>query len=313
MFSAEDRGWSSNAAERTAHRVVLWMHERQQADPSGIPTAGHAAEDLGVPSREVVGVLNRLHERGLAIAPDSLGFDGASAALTDEGLALASSWRARNNPRERRIACRDAVLDWLDEQDESLPDALRIRQDNRSYYFGQQFTEDEVNAAVDHLASTGLVRGSATSSPVLVRPTVTAEGRTCVERYGSSVTAWQDRTAAATTSYTITGNQAVNFAANSPGATQTVTMDAHNRQQLLQVADALEQMLPALRLSDADANEAREVVSDLRDAVQAGADAGRLGRALETVKRLAVSGSGKAAGAALVLLVNEGGQALGLG
>jgi hypothetical protein len=314
MFSVEDRGWSANPADVTAHRVVLWMHNRQQADSGGIPTSGHAADDLGVPSREVVGVIERLHERGLAMAPASYSFDGANASLTDEGLSLASAWHiARDNPRARRVACRDAVLDWMDEQDESLPDALSIARDPRSFFFGRQFTENEINAAVDHLAALGLVRGSQTSSPVLVRPTVTPEGRTCVERYGSSVAAWEGRSASASTSYTFTGNQGLNFAANSPGAVQTVTMNTDNREQVLHVADALEQMTPALGLSDADTEAVRLVTEDLRDAAHGEADTGRLGRAFEKAKALAMKGSGQAAGAALVLLVNEAGAALGLG
>lgn len=295
------------------HRVVMEMYRLQDRDSSAVPSAGIVADELDLSAREVVHVADRMSREGLAIPTDSGSLEGANAALTDEGIALARTWQSRRGQvRHRRVACRDAVLDWLYEQNESLPDASAILEDQRSRFFGERFTEEEVNDAVDYLADAGLVSGLSSSAPMLLRPQVSHEGKICVERYNSSVTSWQDRGSGASTSFTFTGNNGLNFASNSQGASQTITMTTDARQQVLRVADALEEALPVLGLSEQDTDSAHQVSQELRNAIS-DQDKGRLARALDSAKSLAVSGTGKATGAGIALLVNEAARAVGLG
>ncbi len=204
---------------------------------------------------------------------------------------------------QRRVAVRDALLHWLYDQPKGTRDVTGFLSDWRSWFYGQQVTEPEVVEAQDSLYECGLITGKPNSSPVLILPRLTKDGEACVERFGSSVGAWQDRGTAGT-AINITGSHGVNVAANSPGADQSITLTTDVRRQLLLVADAFEQTLPCLGLSAADEDEARAEVEELRQEVaHESADQNQLAKLLHRVKSLAGKGTGVAASAGITLLV----------
>ncbi len=311
-----DRGWSDNSGVVLRHRLVAWLEQYHRENPGLIPTNSMVAEALAAPIEEVIEITNSLHAQGLANAPDRLVPSEGNAWLNSQGKAVAAEWQTRRNSRaQRRTACRDAALDWLYAQPKDIPDATGFLADVRSHYFGEQFTEDELVDAVEYLRNVGLVTGFDSSAPMLLRPRVTEDGMSCVERFDSSVAAWQDRDRGRveTTSYHFTGNQGLNFAQESPGAQQSVTISTDARRQVLQVADALEQTLPVLQLAPDDEREAVATVRELRDVVETPEDVGRAEKALRAAKRLAVSGAAQAAGAGIGVLAEETLRALGIG
>jgi hypothetical protein len=96
----------------------------------------------------------------------------------------------------------------------------------------------------------------------------------------------------------------VAVAVNSPGAVQTVSVTQDHRQQLIGLAAAFEQMLPVLGLSDAQLNEARTIIGDLRE-VDPEREPSRVTRLLQGAGNLAVAGAGNAAGTGIVALIQQ--------
>ena len=219
---------------------------------------------------------------------------------------------ARALRRERRAACRDALLEWLYEQPGQVPAVGPFLADTRAYFFGDRFTEDEANEALDHLGEVGLAKGiSAAWGGSLLRPEVTADGKICVERYDSNVGAWLAR-ATPGPSVTILHSHGVNIAVNSPGANQTVTITTDARQQMLQTADALAATLPVLGLDPEEMERARDIADRLRaEARQEYAEPRGVRALLEDVRTIAVAGSGSAAGVGIPL-VQDIAQSLGV-
>ncbi len=309
-----DRGWSADPAVVLRYRVVGWLADYQREQPGRIPSNGDVAEALGVDSGTVGLVTDLLASDGLCWVGS--GFRTVSLPVKPEsGLTgLASKWAAaRASRKERRTACRDALLDWLYEQTDEVADVTPFLTDVRAHFFGDQFTEAEANEAVTYLDEVGLATGvPVAESDSLLHPTVTADGKTCVERCDSSVGAWFAHTGSGTT-FSISNSQGVTIASNSPGATQTVTITTDARQQLLQTADALVATLPVLGLEPEDIERARDIEERLREeAEREESEPGRVRAVLKDLRTIAVSGSGSAAGAGLISLAQQIGRSLGL-
>jgi len=309
-----DRGWSADPSVVLRHRVVKWLAEQQREDPRKIKLNADVAEALAANVDDVVATVDLLGDEGLCQPEDSLNPASSSAILTPTGASLASSWAtARASRRQRVPACRDALLDWLYEQTDEVADVTPFLTDVRAHFFGDQFTEAEANEAVTYLGEVGLATGVTVAEiDSLLRPKVTADGKTCVERCDSSVGAWFARTGSGTT-FSISNSQGVTIASNSPGATQTVTITTDARQQMLQTADALLATLPVLGLDPEDVDRAHDVAERLRaEAEQEESEPGRLRAVLKDARTIAVSGTGSAAGVGIVALAQQIGQSLGL-
>lgn len=309
-----DRGWSADPSVVLRHRVVMWLAEQKYEQPSRINSNTDVAESLAVDVRDVAAAVDLLGADGLCLPGDGMDPVSSSARLTPAGASLAGTWAtSRRSLRQRRAACKDALLDWLYEQPGDLRDAGQFQADVRAYFYDDQFNEAEVSLALAHLQELGLVQGKRTAqSDRLLRPRVTSDGSTCVERYDSNVGAWLARAGSGTT-FSISHSQGVTIASNSPGATQTVTITTDARQQMLQTADALVATLPVLGLDPEDVDRAHEVADRLRsEAEQEESEPGRLRAVLKDAGTIAVSGTGSAAGVGIVALAQQIGQSLGL-
>lgn len=309
-----ERGWSADPAVVLRYRVVGWLADSHQQDPHHIPSNSDVAEALRVDSASVGRVTALLAHEGLCWVGS--GMSTASAPVTPEpGLnGLASKWAAaRASRKERRTACRDALLEWLYEQTDEVAGVSPFLTDVRAHFFGDQFTEAEANETITYLGKVGLATGVTVAEiDSLLRPEVTEDGKSCVERYDSSVGAWFARTGSGTT-FSISNSQGVTIASNSPGATQTVTITTDARQQMLQTADALVATLPVLGLDPEDEASAHDVAERLRtEAGQDESEPGRVRAVLKDARTIAVSGTGSAAGVGIVALAQQVAQSLGL-
>lgn len=109
-------------------------------------------------------------------------------------------------------------------------------------------------------------------------------------------------------------SQNANLAANSPDATQSMTINADNRKQIVAVADALERSLPILGLDEAVTSEAKVVAQHLRQiSAEPEPDRGRIMQLLDKASSVAISGAGSAIGAGIAALAKQALQGLGLG
>lgn len=309
-----ERGWSADAAVVLRYRVVGWLADYQRERPGHIPSNGDAAQALGVSSEDVGRVTESLASDSLCRIGPSLRTDSAPV-MPEPGLdGLASKWAtARISRRERRTACRDALLEWLYDKPGQVSDVSPFAADVRASFFGDNFEEQEINEALDHLVEVGLAKGIGVAwGGSVLRPELTAEGRTCAERYDGSVAKWLSRASSGTT-FAISNSQGVNIATNSPGASQTVTITTDARQQMLQTADALVATLPVLGLEPEDVERARDIAERLREEAERGeSEPGRVRALLKDLRTIAVSGTGSAAGVGLVSLAQQIGQSLSL-
>lgn len=309
-----ERGWSADPGVVLRYRVIGWLADYQREQPGCIPLNGDIAEALRVDSASVVLVTGLLASEDLCWV--GTGLRAASVPVKPEpGLnRLASKWAAaRASRKERRTACRDALLDWLYEQPGEVSDVNPFLADVRSAFFGDQFTEAEANEAITYLGKVGLATGVTVAEiDSLLGPEVTEDGKTCVERYDSNVGAWLARTGSGPT-FAISNSQGVTIASNSPGAAQTVTITTDARQQMHQTADALLAILPVLGLNQEDEARARDVAERLRlEAEQAQSEPGRVRGVLQDARTIAVAGTSAGAGAGIIALAQQIAQSLGL-
>ena len=304
-MATTERGWSSDSARVARYRVVARLNTGERGM---IPTCSMVAEALELPVPLVVRVVGALHAEGLAKDPGGLVPESGNAWLTGRGQAVADQWHAaQSSRRQRNIACRDALLDWLYEQPVAPPDASGFLDDQRGRYFGSSFSAEDAEGAMSYLIAEELVTAIQTAEALVLRPALTSTGGICVEQYESSAASMHSATArgsgAGTTTVTISGSTGVNVASNSPGAHQSLVLTTDARRQVLRVADAFEQVMPILELGEVQEQEAHAVIAELRRQGAEdgpGPESGRLRGALHQVRQLAVAGLSIAAGEVIV-------------
>lgn len=237
---------------------------------------------------------------------ETLGREGWSGVLTPAGIDFVNDVRQRRGDTVGRWrAARDAVLRWLYDRKvagEPSPVMTRDGLGGTARYYGHAFTDQELDDAAAWLEENGYLRGSGSWGGGVPRPSITASGEQVVES-GRSV---HDVTPATTVadapavSINVTGSSGVNVAANSPGATLSTNLTQDQRHQVVQLADALDQMRgQVLGLDPHNVEAAGEVAERLRAlAGEPAPDRGRLRAALDQTAEIAVSGTAKAAGGA---------------
>lgn len=252
---------------------------------------------------------------------EALGYGGWSCHLRSAGARFVEEVRhQRGDLMRRRMAARDALLHWLYECHASgnpRPVASDISKTGYGSFFGLAFNEQELNDAALWLLDFGFINGSKAWGPGVPRPAITPLGQQVAES-GRSVNDESSSTVAAdapgAVNITISDSQNVNLAANSSGATQSMTLNIDNRKQIVAVADALEQSLPLLGLDEAEASEAKVVARGLRQIIaEPEPDRGRIKQLLDKASSVAIAGAGSAIGAGIAALAQQAMQGLGLG
>lgn len=311
-------GYNLTAGWTTRLTLLDWIHDAcgGRADPVDLgPLFGD--KDAGE-QRNVAAGLEELERRGWLALHKTMDWDSWSGSLLPTGADFAEQVQQhRGDTVGRRRAARDAILQWLynaKAAGTASPVLTTTSLGSYGLYYGHPFTEQEVADAAVWLREQGYLRGSASSGGGIPRPTIAAVGEQVVED-GRSVNDRAPATAdVPAVAINVTGSQGVNIAANSPGATQSVTLTKDQRQQILTVADALQAMAPSLGLTPEHAAQAERDVVELREAAaDPTADPGRVRGVLEQVRDTAVSAAASGMGNALVALVDQTVRALGGG
>lgn len=313
--------WSARLA------LLDWLYDNGGRNPGTFIELGPLfdnldADDGGRDEQQAVAArLRDLESRGWVRLQETLGWGGWSGQLTQDGIDFVGEVRRqRGDTVGRRRAARDAVLRWLYDRKaagQANPVMNAGGLGGYASYYGHAFTEQELNDAAGWLKEKGYLRGTGSWNGGIPRPGITAEGEQIVES-GRPVHDVTPSTAAAdipALAINVTGSSGVNIAAYSPGAQQSMTLTQDQRHQVLQVAEALDQMRgQALGLNPRDAEVAGEVVAHLRELVdEPDPDRSHLRAALDQAAEVALSGTATAVGGALVALVQQATQALGLG
>lgn len=178
-------GWTKDGAQLIAWQVLVWLVQQ----PYGY--TGDTApfrEANGISEENLLPAMRQLLSEGFTEPPELMVADQTWADVTNAGHVEAQRIKTAWSDRSARaIACREAVLDWLYENEvgpnpSHYPVTSDFIGDTRAYFLGDPFTESEVGRAAGFLKTQGLVDGFDTAqSAGLVRSQITAEGIRRVE------------------------------------------------------------------------------------------------------------------------------------
>jgi hypothetical protein len=313
-----------NLPPSIVRRLVLldWIYDASDQKPGQMVSLMDLFNGQEKPGKDVTAAdLREAESEGHLTLHEALGYGGWSCHLTSAGAGFVEEIRhQRGDLTRRRMAARDALLHWLYDCNASgnpRPVTSDISKTAYGTYLGLDFNEQELIDAAVWLLDFGFIKGFTSWGSGVPRPAITPLGQSVAES-GRSVNEEASSTVAAdapgAVNITISDSSNVNLAASSPGATQSMTVTADNRNQIVVVADALEQSLPLLGLNEGAASEAKVVVRDLRQmSAEPEPDRGRIKQLLDRASSVAIAGTGSAIGAGIAALAQQALTGLGLG
>ena len=245
-------------------------------------------------------------------------YDGSLTALMHvsiQGQAAANGLLAeRSSGKGRRAALRTGLLDWLGDSANRTDTADYETAPGASLY-GSPFTKREILDETAFLLEKDLIKGTRAWGGDLLRPSLTADGRECVDRFDGDVNAWLSRLERGTVTHnqtTISNSPGAQSMSSSPGGQQTatVTISQDNRRQLLQIADQIAEQIAGLPAEVAPA--ATTGVEELRQAATVvDPDEGRVKAALSKIALGVAVAVGTDAGQNILGLVGQAAHSLG--
>lgn len=318
IFRAVDLTPGYGLPKPTVERLQIldWIFEQAGGEPM-TPVECHSLTEQGFSFEKLESHLQAFEHEGLVGAERSA--VSTAVYLLQPGLdSINFVHHKRADVPARRRALRESLLRWLYDQNAHGTEWAYIDQFMQStygFYYGEPFPERDVAQATNWLKENGYLRGQGSSWGGVARPGITAKGETVVESgvsvNDSAALASVPPPAAMTITNNISGGTN-NIANASPHAQQSMSITTDARQQMVQVADALDGLLDRLGLDAENFRVAQEASRDLRDESAAPApDHGRLRALLEKVKEVAVSGTGTALGSAIVALAEQAIAAIG--
>jgi hypothetical protein len=328
------RGHNLTPTVQAQLRLLDWIADNGGATPGVIVDLDplfQGQDDEGAWS--IARSLEALDDAGLIDLQEVFDWGGYCCGVCPAGARLIEELRtARGDLLGRRKAVREAFLTWLHDctlRDDAHPSVNSFKDSQYGTYYGHEFTDDEIDAAMKWLRDKRYITGTPVPSGALAGLSITTRGERVVES-GRSVNDHSPAAAIMSTApsspatanndFPVTSSPGATITANSPGAVQTVTvtLTEDNRRQVAAVADQLEALLRLngnpLGLDHEQTTRAEEAVAQLRDvAEQPAVEQGAVRRALEKAKEVAVSGTGTVLGQGVVALATQVLQALGLG
>jgi hypothetical protein len=314
------RGSNLPPAVQARLRLLDWIADNGGKSPGAIVDLAPLFEGQDQEGAQAVaGNLEALEADGLLRVQKTLGWAGWSADVLPPGLDLIEDVTARRGNRlRRRQVARDAFLRWLYDRTldgDEYPDIDDFSSSAHNTYYGEPFTEQEISSASQWLRDEGYLQGVVIASGEVYNPMITTKGQKAVESERSVNAEAQQPAPYSVTTVNVTGS-GNNVAAHSSNVSQTTTvqMTEDNSQQLLGLAEALQQLTGLLGLPEERSREAALLVESLRETAELDAAPGGDVRTLiDQVKEVAISGTGTAIGQTLVAAANSVLQALGLG
>lgn len=187
-------GWSNSQITANTLRVLRHLADYMTSHPGQAPGAADLAADLGIEVHQVSHAFDSLRERGLVQLAESLAPEATAAFLQPSGVEAAEAGRARReSTNTRRAACRAALLDWMDRDDDSFgPYVMEFLHDPRAWYYGEKFTEADVRRSAATLRDNGLMQSVDSAQEDFLRTKITEAGRDCLGRFNGDIGAWSD-------------------------------------------------------------------------------------------------------------------------
>lgn len=204
----------------------------------------------GRPRESVTSDLEALQERGWMWFERS-GAGIESVVLTQPGIDAAEDFMAlRTDPRRRVKEIRDAVLNWLYDEQLNGGNVFGISdflKSSKNHYLGEPYSEEELARATNWLVDEEYIDGMKTWGAELVRPTITTKGSKVIEAE-HSVNRALDAAGVTMNNVTITGSQAVNVAFQSSNVTQSNSMTQGQVEVVERILGSVRAMLNPLVL-----------------------------------------------------------------
>lgn len=242
-----------------------------------------------------------LRERGLIREGHRAGEYHVTAAGRAEVDAM--SERRRDRGLRRRL-CHNEFLRWIDSRNATEAAARVAREDYDVAVDLEPFTDQETEAAAEHLKRHGLIESISAAEADHILVWITDLGQECIDE-GGEVAAFvsKDTTALGSQIFNISGSG--NSVAAAIGANNEVTASLSSFAPKLaaEFAEAVRQAIPALNL---DAERVQALVAD----IQQRDDPNRAQRATAQLQTMLVSTTTGTLGQVLGLL---GASALGIG
>lgn len=302
-----ERGWTDSNSTLIRWRVMRAM-ARDVREGKQYTSGTAVATDLGIEPRQVADVFDRLaHERLATALPAALapGYT-EEAILASQGVAMVEGWESATGTTLLR-ACSQALLWWLD----SLPEGTRATTtgflaDVRASYYGEPYSRSIIANAVREQREAGAIHRGGSWQDGLLMAELTATGRLIISRHNGDVDEWSATRSSAGAVITVHGSTGVNIANHSPNSRQVAIANTGLNQQVAELADALEQVLPMLKMPPTTESDAKDLVTQLRNAAnEVGADPTRARQIVVATRDFLVGATSSAAGAALIALAEN--------
>lgn len=192
------------------------------------------------------------------------------ALLNNFGIRYVEEVReARADAVKRARACRNSLLRWIyDIGGEFVDPRGMLVADPPRLYFGEPFTESDVNAASKHLVDAGFMRADSTqANGATVIATLTARGSHCVEDFDGNVRAYMNRHDTPPVAFTQNFNGPFSGqAAQGQSVEQSQVQNGVPAESLAPIFDRLLQATREVPNAD-DRADLEEAIASLRQAV----------------------------------------------
>ncbi|MEV5308331.1 MULTISPECIES: hypothetical protein [Streptomyces] len=228
-------------------RLLLWLYDSVQQNPSHYVDVRVFARDEGLPEDDSDNMALQLEKLGLVKIARSLAGGLSDVFPTDDGLLEARLLLALRTDAVERFghAC-DVLLRWVlrvGGRQASVP-ALAFLQDPLCSFAGEPLTEAEVLSALDYLREHALVERVVTDAEVAVL--ITAQGTRCVLA-GGTVNDFLSRQPTGGDTYNITGSHG--FVAGSQQHVVQNNSFGLDASKLAEFAQQVRQFAPSLGIS----------------------------------------------------------------
>lgn len=308
-------GWSTSQTQVDATRILRGLLNSVEG-PQTTKTTQQVIDELGLTDADPTRVMALYGW----IFKDSEGITSATEEqleLDSYGPAIMAEFELAAGRTQTNVAARRAVLMWLMDQgaDEHSVNVQGLREAPHGWFYGRQFTEDQVAKAASNLEQRGFMTAVRTQQG-LIRAELTASGVKCVEQHGGDPDTTEERGQMTGGGVTIQGdfiNNQGNAAVGSTVGSQTSTSTVVNHLTMGMTAVDLVAIIRAVRESEGFPEDETEEAADVESAlVAAGAGTeeeatAAVGRAKRFFQRLAKL-TGPAVSAGLTTLATAGGN-----
>lgn len=297
-----DVAWTEDAPLVLAQQVLLQL----AADVNDGIEIAHA---IGSGPEEVGQAIVHLENAGLAGTPRAKMGERhpQRAAPSARGRALVSAWDAKRTPGQIEEACRAAMLAWLyANRGQIVASTFDLATNVRGHYYGERFDDNALKETGRILLRQNLISGTGTAQGPILHPAITLDGQVVHTQHGGDLLAWRSAGSTGATTYNISNSTGVNLAHQSPGATQSVVVNAATLADVRTLAGALDRLRSEIDWDPLAYAQAAGIAQQLEAAANAPTpDRSRLRELVAAARDVGVNATGGAAGAGLVALAEH--------